>query len=314
MKDIFVGIDVSKERLDIAVLPGGETWSTVNREQEVAELVVRLQGLGPQLVTMEATGGLERLVSGALAAAKVPLAVVNPRQVRDFAKAMGRLAKTDRIDAQVLARFGQAMEVKPQTLPDAQAQALEALLSRRRQVREMLTAEQNRLGSCADRAVRAHIEVHIAWLQQDLERVNGDLGKALEQSEVWQPRVALLQSACGVGFVISAVLVGYLPELGTLNRKKIAALVGLAPFCDDSGRHRGRRQIRGGRAEVRAALYMGTLVAVRYEPGLRAMYQRLLIRGKEKKVALVACMRKLLTVLNAMVKNNKPWEARALPA
>jgi transposase len=245
-------------------------------------------------------------LAGALAAAGMPVAVVNPRQARDFAKATGKLAKTDPLDARVLAHFAAAVLPMPRPLPDTTAQRLTALLTRRRQLVEMLTSEKNRLLT-AQTPVRERIVAHISWLEQELTDVNTDLRKSIQQSPIWTEKDILIQSTPGIGPVVSATLLAQLPELGTLNRKQIAALVGIAPLNRDSGKYRGRRAIWGGRAAVRAALYMGTLVATRCNHVIRAFYERLCAAGKPKKVALTACMRKLLTILNAMVKHVTPW-------
>jgi len=305
-QSVYVGIDVAKATLDVAVHPTGARWTTTHTEREVAGLVPRLTPLQPALVVLEATGGLEGPLAGALAAAGLPVVVVNPRQVRDFAKATGLLAKTDALDAAVLAHFAAAVRPTPRPLPDAATQTLAALVTRRRQLVEMLTAERNRLGS-APRALRAEIQAHITWLQRRLGRLDDDLNEAIRTSPVWRAQDDLLQSVPGVGPVLSRTLLASLPELGRLNRKAIAALVGVAPLNRDSGTFRGRRMIWGGRAAVRAVLYMGTLVAVRHNPVLRAFYQRLRGVGKLPKVALTACMRKLLTILNAMMKHQHRW-------
>ena len=305
-QSVYVGIDVAKATLDVAVHPTGARWTTTHTEREVAGLVPRLTPLQPALVVLEATGGLEGPLAGALAAAGLPVVVVNPRQVRDFAKATGLLAKTDALDAAVLAHFAAAVRPTPRPLPDAATQTLAALVTRRRQLVEMLTAERNRLGS-APRALRAEIQAHITWLKRRLGRLDDDLNEAIRTSPVWRAQDDLLQSVPGVGPVLSRTLLASLPELGRLNRKAIAALVGVAPLNRDSGTFRGRRMIWGGRAAVRAVLYMGTLVAVRHNPVLRAFYQRLRGVGKLPKVALTACMRKLLTILNAMMKHQHRW-------
>ena len=311
---VYVGIDVAKATLDVAVHPTADRWTAAHTEREVAGLVTRLTALHPALVVLEATGGLEGPLAGALATAGLPVVVVNPRQVRDFAKATGTLAKTDALDAAVLAHFAAAVRPTPRPLPDAATQTLAALVTRRRQLVEMLTAERNRLGS-APRVLRAEIQAHLTWLQRRLARLDTDLGQAIRTSPVWRVQDDLLRSVPGVGPVLSATLLASLPELGTLNRKAIAALVGVAPLNRDSGTLRGRRRVWGGRAAVRAVLYMGTLVAVRHNPVLRAFYQRLRAVGKLPKVALTACMRKLLTILNAMLKHQTPWSpAYAHPA
>ena len=303
---VFVGIDVAKAALDVAVSPTAERWTLAYTEREVAGLVPRLTALDPALVVLEATGGLEGPLAGALAAAGLPVVVVNPRQVRDFAKATGRLAKTDALDAAVLAHFAAVVRPTPRPLPDAATQSLAALVTRRRQLVEMLTAERNRLGS-APRVLRAEIQAHITWLKRRLGRLDADLHQAIRTSPAWRVQDDLLQSVPGVGPVLAVTLLASLPELGTLNRKAIAALVGVAPLNRDSGTRRGRRMVWGGRAAVRAVLYMGTLVAVRHNPVLRAFYQRLRAVGKLPKVALTACMRKLLTILNAMLKQQTRW-------
>lgn len=307
---VIVGIDVAKAHLDIAVRPHGEGWRIAYTDGEVAVLVRHLQALTPELVVVEATGGLEAPLVAAVATAGLAVAVVNPRQVRDFGKAVGQLAKTDALDAALLAHFGEAVRPQPRPLPDEQAQALTDLLARRRQVVGMVTAEQQRLAR-AGTAVRRHIQRHIAWLEQELGALDAQLQQAIQQSPVWQARLELLRSVPGIGPVSGVTLLVALPELGQLSRQHLAKLVGVAPLNDDSGRHRGRRIIWGGRAHVRAVLYMATLVATRHNPVIRSSYQRLLTAGKPKKVALVACMRKLLTILNAIVAQRRPWQAPA---
>jgi len=304
---VFIGIDVSKERLDVARRPSGDGWAVANNDPGIAALVDRLRELPPALIVLEATGGLELAVTGALAAADLPVVVVNPRQVRDFAKATGQLAKTDTLDAAVLAQFAEAVRPARRPLRDADTQALSALLARRRQLVEMRTAEQNRLGS-APRRVRVEIQAHITWLNRRLARVDADLNQAIRSSPLWRARDDVLRSTPGVGPVLATTLLADLPELGTLTRQRIAALTGVAPLNRDSGTLRGRRTVWGGRAHVRAVLYMSTLVAVRYNPVLQAFYLRLREAGKAPKVALTACMRKLLTILNAMLKHRTPWE------
>lgn len=307
---VTVGIDVAKARLDVAVRPSGEQWHVANDEAGVAALAERLAAFGPTLVILEATGGLERLAAAALAAAGLPVAVVNPRQVRDFAKAVGQLAKTDRLDAQLLARFGADVRPSPRPLPDAAQQDLAALLARRRQLVGMLTAERQRLGT-ARPAVRARVQAHVRWLERELAAVDDDLGRALRASPVWREQEDLLRSVPGVGPVVALTLLAELPELGTLDRKRIAALVGLAPVACDSGTLRGKRLVWGGRGRVRAALYMAALTATRHNPVLRAFYGRLLAAGKAKKVALTAAMHKLLLILNAIVHTRTPWQQPA---
>jgi transposase len=304
-----VGIDVSKGLLDVAVLPEGESWSATNDEEGISQIVKRLKSLRPRLVVLEATGGMETALVGSAATARLPVVVVNPRQVRDFAKSVGALAKTDAIDARVLARFAEAVRPEVRPLKDKEASQLSALIARRRQLVEMLTAEKNRLATGPE-AIHPSIEEHIEWLEQRLTEINGKLKKAIKKSPVWRAKDQLLRTVPGVGSVFSATLVAGLPELGALNRKRIAALVGVAPFNRDSGKYRGRRCIWGGRGSVRAVLYMATLAATRFNPVIRAFYLRLCAAGKDKKVALTACMRKLLTILNAMVKTGTPWQPR----
>lgn len=303
---VYVGIDVAKANMDVAVHPSGKRWSFTNDDRGISESVSSLRELSPTLIVMEATGGIEAPLVAALGVAGLPVVVVNPRQIRDFAKATGKLAKTDVLDAHVMAHFAATVQPKPRTLPDTQSKEFAAILARRRQVIEMLTAERNRLSSARE-VVKERIEAHIAWLEQELDSIDSDLRSSVRKSPVWREKDNLLQSTPGVGPVLSATLLADLPELGTLNRRQIAALVGVAPLNRDSGTLRGKRTIWGGRAKVRPALYMGTLVAIRHNAVIRTFYQRLCAAGKEKKVALTACMRKLLTILNAMLKHRTPW-------
>ena len=302
----YVGIDVAKEMLDVALRPTGERWRVEHDAAGLEQLLARLQAPAPALIVLEATGGLELELVAALAAAALPVVVVNPRQTRDFARATGTLAKTDALDAAVLAHFAEAVRPPQRPLSDAQTQTLRQLLTRRRQLVVMRVAEGQRL-TRAGAAVRPGIEAHIAWLEQQLSALEAELRQALQQSPVWRERDALLRSVPGVGEQLSLTLLAELPELGRLDRRQAAALVGVAPFNRDSGRLRGRRTIWGGRARVRAVLYMGALSASRHNPLIRAFYQRLLAAGKPKKVALTACMRKLLVILNAMLKHHTPW-------
>ena len=304
--EVFVGIDVSKARLDVALAPAGEMFGANNDTRGIAELVARLGKVAPELIVLEASGGLETVLVGELAAAQLRVAVVNPRQVRDFARANGQLAKTDALDARVLALFAERMKPQLRMLPDEQTRQLQALVTRRRELVEMLTAERNRLGS-VPRELHREIRAHIRWLEARLKERDRDLDRMLRNSPLWREQEDLLRSVPGVGPVLCATLLAGLPELGRLNRREIAALVGVAPLNHDSGTLRGRRTVWGGRANLRAALYMGTLVGVRYNPVLRLLYRRLLERGKAKKVALVACMRKLITILNAMLKYRTRW-------
>lgn len=311
----FVGVDVSQDRLDVAMCPtierseqgqATEEWSVSNDDSGIDQLVDRMLQVQPTRIVLEATGGMEVPLSGALAVAGLPVAVVNPRQARDFAKSMGKLAKTDAIDAKVLAEFGRALRPALRPLADAATRELDALLTRRRQVSDMITAESNRMRTVSGR-VRTTIEAHIDYLKQCLKGLDKDLADALRSSSVWREKDNLLQSVPGVGKITSLTMLAELPELGTLNRKQIAALVGVAPINRDSGKSRGTRTIWGGRASVRAVLYMAALAASRWNPTLRAFYHSLLSRGKEKKAALTACMRKLLTILNSMLKWHTSW-------
>jgi transposase len=298
---------VAQAQLDIALRPTGERWAVPNDTEGIATLVARLQAHHPALIVLEATGGLERAATVALAAAGLPVVVVNPRQARDFARATGQLAKTDALDARALAHFAEAVRPTPRLLPDTQTQELRALLGRRQQLIAMRTAEQNRLAGTHG-PIQMDIEAHITWLNARLATLDNDLETMLRSSPLWQANDDLLQSAPGIGPVCARTLLLALPELGTLPRQQIAALVGVAPLNCDSGTRRGRRTIWGGRAHVRTVLYMGTLVATRYNPRIKAFYERLLAAGKVKKVALTACMHKFLTILNAMLKHRTPWQ------
>lgn len=305
---MLIGIDVAKAELVVAARPSGERWTVANNERGVRMLVERFRREAPELIVLEATGGYELLCVAALAAVGLPVVVVNPRQVRDFAKATGQLAKTDRIDADILALFAERVRPAVRALPDAEAQELDALLARRRQLIEMLQAERNRLGQVfgrGKRPVKKSLKSHITYLERELRIADTDLGDMVRKSPAWRERDDLLQSVPGVGRVLSFTLLADLPELGRLSRREIAKLVGVAPLSRDSGTLRGHRFVQGGRASVRAVLYMGALVATRRNSLIRAFYQRLLAAGKAKKLALVACMRKLLTMLNTMVRTNQ---------
>jgi transposase len=309
---MLVGIDVAKAELVVGTRPAGERWAVANDERGVRTLVERLTRDAPELIVLEATGGYELLAVGALAAAGLPVVVVNPRQVRDFARATGQLAKTDRIDADVLALFAERVRPEVRPLRAEDAQELDALLARRRQLLDMLQAERNRLGQVFGRGharVKKSLKTHIAYLERELRVADSDLGTMIRQSPAWRERDDLLQSVPGVGPVLSRTLLADLPELGRLSRREIAKLVGIAPLSRDSGTLRGRRYIQGGRASVRAVLYMAALVATKRNAVIRAFYQRLLAAGKPKKLALVACMRKLLTILNVMARTQQRWRA-----
>ena len=306
----FVGIDVAKAELEVVVRPSGARWTVTNNPVGLAQLQERLQASAPSLIVLEATGGYEVAVVAALATAALPVVVLNARQVRDFARATGRLAKTDAIDAGVLAHFAEVVRPPVRPLPDAMTQSLQAWLMRRRQLVEMLLAEEQRR-SRAPRPIQRQIDQHVRWLRAQLGAVEKDLAQTLRESPVWREKDDLLRSVPGVGPVLTTTLLGDVPELGQLNRKQIAALIGVAPLNRDSGTYRGRRAVWGGRARVRATLYMATLTAARYNPLIRAFYERLVAAGKPKKVALTACMRKLLTILNALIARRTAWKPPA---
>ena len=304
----FIGIDGAKDRLDVHTRPGGEVFAVARDSNGLAMLVERLQRLAPALVALEATGGYETVVASALGAAQLPLAVVNPRQIRDFARATGKLAKTDRIDAAAIAHFAEAVRPPARPLADAEARALGELVARRRQVIEMIIAERHRRRMASQRRVIRAIERHLALLQAELSELEGDIDDAIRKSPAWQADADLLASVPGVGKVTLRTLIAELPELGHLNRRKIAALVGVAPINCDSGTLRGRRTIAGGRPAVRTALYMAALVASRANPVIAAYYAKLRAAGKTGKQALVACMRRLVVILNAILRDRKPWQ------
>jgi transposase len=306
---VSVGIDVSKNTLDIAIHETAESWSSDNDSSSCAALAAKLKLLRPSSIVLEATGGFETLVTATLSAANLPVIVVNPRQVRDFAKATGELAKTDRIDCRVLAHFAAAIDPPVRPVKSTETQHLEALLARRRQIVEMLVAEKNRLANNRDRAVVKDLDAHIVWLGRRLKSSDDELQRVLKNSPAWRERDDLLRSVPGVGPVLSLTLLAQLPELGHLNRRKIAKLVGVAPFNWDSGQWRGSRHIWGGRATVRSPLFMATLCAIRINPTIKYFYRRLIAAGKAPKVAITACMRKLLTILNMMVKTQTSWRS-----
>lgn len=304
----FLGIDVAKAHLDLADR-AGSLERLPNTEAGIAALVARLADRRPTLIVVESTGGLETPLVVALAAAGLPVAVVNPRQVRDFARATGRLAKTDALDAAALAHFAEAIRPEVRPIPDEQARALAALIGRRRQLVEMRVAERNRLHTASTAAVRTDLEAHIHYLSGQIEGLDRQLGEAIQASPAWKAKDELLRSIPGIGPVASRTLLATMPELGALDRGKVAALVGLAPMNRDSGVMRGRRTIIGGRAEARSVLYMATLSAVRYNPALKAFYGRLRAAGKRAKVALTAAARKLLTIADAILRTGRPWQA-----
>jgi transposase len=304
----FVGIDVAKDRLDGHLRPLDEAFALSRDGAGVEALVERLVALSPALVVLEATGGFEVAVAGALAAAGLPLVVVNPRQIRDFARATGRLAKTDRLDAEAIARFAEAVRPAPRPLPSAAADALGELVARRRQLVEMIISESQRRRQTRDPRLGRRLEAHVTWLHKELSALETDLDDAVRGTPAWRAAEDLLASVPGIGKTSARTLIAELPELGTLDRRKIAALVGVAPVNRDSGTFRGRRMVMGGRASVRTALYMPTLTAIRHNPALQVFYQRLIGRGRPAKVAITACMRKLLVILNAILRDHRPWQ------
>jgi transposase len=308
MEQVYVGIDVAKDRLDVHVRPSDEAFAVTRDGKGLAELVERLQGLSPAMIVMEATGGFEVVVAAALGGAKLQLAVVNPRQIRDFARAMGRLAKTDALDAEVIALFAECVPIEPRALPDAEARQLSELVARRRQLIEMMTMERNRRRTLTNPRLLKSVDRLLATLQSELTNLDSDLDETIRGTPAWRETENLLISVPGVGDKLARTLIADLPELGHLSRRQIAALVGVAPLNRDSGTMRGRRTTWAGRAKVRANLYMAALVASRCNDVLRPFYQRLLQAGKAKKLALVAVMRKLLTILNAMVRDKTTWQ------
>ncbi len=309
MENVIVGIDISKEQLDIHILPSQDSFSVSRDSEGLGQLITQLSSLQPKLVAMEATGGFETIVAAALAAARLPLAVVNSRRIRAFAQAVGYLAKTDRLDARIIALFGEAAKIEPQTVPDEAALALGELVARRRQIVETMGVERNRKRSLTQRRLLKGVDRILALLQKELSDLERDIDQAVRGTPAWREKDELLQSVPGVGSEVSSMLIAELPELGTLTRRKIAALAGVAPMADDSGKHHGRRHIQGGRAQVRSGLYMAALVAARHNPILAAFYQRLRAKGKTPKQALTACMRKLLVILNAIIRDNRPWQS-----
>lgn len=304
MSENFVGIDVAKAKLDIFM--NGEAWQVANDASGIGDLIAKLKQASVSLIVLESTGGYESAALGELYAAGLPIARVNPGRVREFAKSIGQLAKTDVLDARILARYAELIRPEQVILPSEEEQHLAALVNRRRQLIEMRVAEQNRLGT-APKKLRDSISAHLAWLNQEISRIEREMDDFIQQSPSWREKDELLKSVPGIGDVTARTLLSELPELGQLDRKAIAALVGVAPFNHDSGRMRGKRRVKGGRTSVRGVLYMATLSATRFNPVIKDFYDRLVKSGKEKKVAIVACMRKLLTILNAMLHSNQPW-------
>jgi transposase len=306
-----VGVDVSQATLDVAIYPSGEWWQVTNDERGIAELVERFTSLAPQRIVLEATGGYELLLLAACGIADLPVVAVNPRQVRDFARSIGQLAKTDALDAHVLAQFAAQIQPKLRPLPDAATRELSALLARRRQLVEMRAAEANRLSRALER-VRPDIREHMRYLDKRIKELDRELHDQLRGTPLWRDKENLLRSIPGVGPVLSATLLADVPELGTTGHKQLAALIGLAPLNRDSGRWRGKRSIWGGRGHVRAVLYMATVTAVRLNPTIKALYDRLTANGKPRKVAITACMHKLLRICNAVLTHNTPWSYQPL--
>lgn len=305
----FVGIDVSKNTLDVCIAPSGETLHVAHDEAGIAQIVKRLKAVAPTLIVMEATGALEVRLASELAGQGLPVAVINPRQARDFAKATGQLAKTDAVDAAMLAAFARAIRPAVRPVKDADVRDLDALVTRRRQLIEMRVQETLRLGT-ASKVQKKSLNAHIAWLDKRITDLDDDLTRRLRSSEAWRTKDDLLRGIPGVGAVTTLTMLAKCPELGTLNRREIAKLTGVAPLADDSGKHRGKRFIWGGRADVRAVLYMAAVSAIRHNPVIKAFAERLTQAGKPAKVVIVACMRKLLTIMNTMIKNNAPWNPK----
>ena len=303
----FIGIDVSKDHLDIATRPTTDPLGFQNTDEGVDALIHHLRPLQPTLIVLEATGRYHRLVLSRLLATGLPAIAINPRQARDFARAIGRLAKTDAIDADVLAEFAEKIRPQPRSIADEATQELEAICTRRRQLVAMLSAEKNRLHT-APKKIRSEIQKHIHWLEKEISQLEKDLDKQIRSSPAWREKDDLLRTCKGIGPITTLTMLSCLPELGTLSGRQIAALVGVAPFNDDTGKHKGRRHIQGGRLDVRAVLYMATLAAIRHNRTIREFHRRLIAAGKAKKVAITACMRKLLTILNAMLRDKKPWQ------
>jgi len=306
----FVGIDVSKSTLDVCIEPLGQTLHVAYDEAGARQVVSRLKELGPALIVMEATGGLEVRIATELSIKGLPVAIINPRQARDFAKATGQLAKTDRVDAAVLAAFAKAIRPQVRPLKDADTRALDDMVSRRRQLINMRVQETLRLGTAASKPLEKSLNKHIAWLDKQIAGIDTDLTKRLRRSDAWRTKDDLLRGIPGVGAVTTLTMLAKCPELGTLNRREIAALTGVAPLANDSGKHRGKRFIWGGRADARAVLYMATVSAIRCNDTIRAFAERLKNAGKPPKVVIVACMRKLLIIMNSMLKNNTPWNPK----
>ena len=303
-----IGIDVSKEWLDIVVIPSGETWRTQNTEEKISVLVQKLETLKPERIVIEATGGYERLVTTKIYLAGLPVCRVNPKRVRYFARSIGQLAKTDKLDAKILARFGELVKPDLTELPSEQEQHLSALLARREQLLAILVAEKSRMDT-APVKIRSSLNEHITWLKNQIKELDTEIDEFINSTPDLKEKDELLQEVEGIGKKTSAKLIADVPELGSCDRKQIAALIGIAPYNHDSGNKKGQRSISGGRPDVRSVLYMATLAATRFNPVIKVFYQRLLSQGKKKKVAIIACMRKLLTILNAIIRDNKHWNS-----
>lgn len=308
MEPMFVGVDVSRDRLDVHVLPSGEAFAVARDGEGLEQLVARLAGLSPQTIAVEATGGFETTTAAALAAAGLPVVIVNPAQVRHYARALGRLAKTDRIDAEIIARFAAAVRPEVRPLPDAEMRLLAEMVVRRRQIVTMIAAEKNRGRHVVIPRLARSIARLVLVLEQELTALDQDIDDTIRRSPAWRDRDDLLRSVPGIGPVIARTLIAEMPELGTLDRRAVASLAGLAPFTRQSGHWRGRSMIAAGRAPVRTALFMAALVAVRFNPTIRAFHQRLIAAGKPKMVAIIAAARKLLTILNAILRDRTPWK------
>jgi len=306
----FVGIDVSKSTLDVCVEPDVQTLHVSYDEAGMRQVTSRLKEVNPTLIVIEATGGLEVRIATELASKGLPVAVINPRQARDFAKATGRLAKTDQVDAAVLAEFARAIRPQARPLKDADTRALDDMVSRRRQLIDIRVQETLRLGTAASKPMQKSLNKHIVWLDKQIAEIDSDLAERLHESDVWRAKDDLLRGIPGVGPVTALTMLAKCPELGTLNRREIAALTGVAPLANDSGKHRGKRFVWGGRADVRAVLYMATVTAIRCNDPIKAFAEHLKKAGKPPKVVIVACMRKLLTIMNSMLKNNTPWNPK----
>lgn len=305
-EEIFIGIDISKSQMDVAIWGSEETWEIQNNTKGWQELVEKIKDLNPSLIVVEASGGIEQPIVAELYLEKLPIAIVNPTRVRNFARSTGQLAKTDKLDARLIAHFAQAVRPQVRPLRTAEQEHLNAFVTRRRQVVQILTAEKNRRSTTYN-TLGTRLQQHINWLETELKELDTEIEQYIQESPSWRKNAALLRSVPGVGPVTVSTLLAELPELGARNRQQIAALVGVAPLNKDSGKMRGKRRVFGGRAPVRRALYMATLVATQVNPVIRAFYERLLEQGKEKKVALTACMRKLLVILNSMIRNQQTW-------